>query len=89
MAIGQILVTLGFVYVYSIGPFVSLLWLNILCSLIPLLFFLTFLFMPETPYYQVSKGKIKEAKKSLMRLRGKSEDQIEDELKNLQVSFVF
>ena len=85
MVIGQILVTLGFVYVYSIGPFVSFLWLNILCSVLPIIFLLTFSFMPESPYYEVMKGNTKAAKRSLMRLRGKSQEQIEEELKILQV----
>lgn len=84
--LGQILITSGFLYVYAIGPFVSYVWLNILCGFIPVLFFITFIFMPESPYYEMSKNNHEAAGKSLMKLRGKSQEGIKKELIGIQVA---
>lgn len=88
MVIGGIFLSLGFIYVYSIGPFVSFFWLSFACTILPLIFFLSMIFMPESPYYDVKKGNIKAAEKSLIRLRGKNRNEINEELKNIQVSYM-
>lgn len=84
--LGQILITSGFLYVYTIGPFVSYVWINILCGFIPVLFFVSFIFMPESPYYEMSKNNHEAAAKSLMKLRGKSQEGIKKELIGIQVN---
>lgn len=83
--IGQIMITLGFLYVYVLGSLVSYVWLNILCSVIPLVFFIWFCFMPETPFYQLSKNNVKEAERSLVKLRKKTVEGVKEELNLLQV----
>ncbi|KAK4874949.1 hypothetical protein RN001_014309 [Aquatica leii] len=58
------------VYVYSAGPFISYIALSISCAIIPLVFVILFIFMPETPYYLVKKGNLNSATKSLKQLSG-------------------
>lgn len=83
--IGQIQICLGFLYVYSIGPFVSYLWLCVLCGILTVVFFMTFIFMPESPYYLVLKDDLKGATNALTRLRGQTTAGVKKELNILQV----
>lgn len=78
-----LMVTIGILYAYVVGSYTSVFIFNITCTLIPIIFGLIFFFMPETPYFLVSKGKDAEAKAALRRLRGSSYD-IDDELNVLQ-----
>ncbi|KAL0267507.1 UNVERIFIED_CONTAM: hypothetical protein PYX00_009759 [Menopon gallinae] len=84
--VGQIMITLGFLYVYIIGPYVPYVWTNVLCGILPVAFFVFLLFMPESPFYELSKNNHKSAAKSLRKLRGKSADGIKDELNALQAA---
>lgn len=61
----------GAVIVYCAGPYVSYEVLGIICAVFPVLFFVTFVFMPESPYYLIKVGKKAEAKKCLARLQSK------------------
>lgn len=49
---------------------------------VPLLFLITFIFMPETPYYLLKSNNLDAARRSLQRLR--RIDNVENELKQLQ-----
>lgn len=62
--------SLGILYVYIIGPYVSFLILNLSSFLLPLLSLLSFFSMPESPYFLVMNGRISDAEKNLMRIRG-------------------
>lgn len=76
--------TLGILYVYSIGPFVNYAWLAIMCGILPVIwFFLILIVLPESPTYLWRSGKNKEAEDALVMLRGKDYD-ISGELKALQ-----
>lgn len=78
------MVTLGILYVYAIGPFVSYEQLAILCGFIPVIMLvLVILIAPETPTYLLRSGKKNEAEKSLILLRGHDYD-IAGELGELQ-----
>jgi SP family facilitated glucose transporter-like MFS transporter 8 len=66
----DIQVSNGILFAYVVGAYVSYLWLCITSAIIPVIFFVTFIWMPESPIYLVSKGKVKEAEKSLLWLRG-------------------
>ncbi|CAI6366227.1 unnamed protein product [Macrosiphum euphorbiae] len=80
----QLNVTLGILYVYSIGPFVNYAWLAIMCGILPVIwFFLILIVLPESPTYLWRSGKNKEAEDALVMLRGKDYD-ISGELKALQ-----
>lgn len=70
----QLLVITGILFVYTIGAFVTVFWLNIICAVIPLLFGLTFCLMPESPVYLINNNREAEAKNSFNWLRGSSYD---------------
>ncbi|XP_012269588.2 facilitated trehalose transporter Tret1-like [Athalia rosae] len=77
----------GVLVPYCVGPWVSLRVLAGLGALIPILFILTFVWMPETPYYYLMKNKPNEARESLIWLRGTTE--VDDEAKEIQRSVEF
>ncbi len=61
----QLILMLGCVYVYLIGYFEDILWLTILCLVIPIIFGPIFLLLPETPNYLIIKSKPDKAEKAL------------------------
>ncbi|XP_066999970.2 facilitated trehalose transporter Tret1 isoform X2 [Anabrus simplex] len=65
----QLMMNLGVLFEYCVGPYVSSMWLSITSALFPVLFLLTFIWMPESPYYYILKGRRTDAERSLMRLR--------------------
>ncbi|XP_055850760.1 facilitated trehalose transporter Tret1-like [Episyrphus balteatus] len=88
-AVGSLMTLLmaaGILYVYIIGPFVSYMTLQWCCIIIPIIFFGTFIFMPESPYYYAIKGQKKNALKSLQFLRGQSPKIVEEEMNEIQKS---
>lgn len=70
----QLLLISGILFVYLIGSLMTVFWTNVICGIIPLLFGLTFMFMPESPVYLVIQKREVEAIKSYKWLRGKSYD---------------
>lgn len=54
-------------------------------ALFPILFFVTFYFMPETPYFHLMKGDETQAEKSLQLFRGKKD--VSKELKEMQTNY--
>jgi MFS family permease len=70
----QLLVITGILFVYLIGPFMTLFWTNIMCGMIPIVFAAIFFFMPESPVYLVIENREEEAIKSYKWLRGSSYD---------------
>ncbi|KAF5295172.1 hypothetical protein FQR65_LT10560 [Abscondita terminalis] len=67
-----ILGTLGSVYVYSVGPFISYIVLSITCGIVPIVFALIFVFMPESPHFLIKTCKVAEATESLRQLSQKN-----------------
>lgn len=55
----QLMVTFGILFVYAVGYGVDLQVLSIICGIVPLVFCVTFFFMPETPVWYMSKVKRK------------------------------
>ncbi|KAJ8936175.1 hypothetical protein NQ318_019056 [Aromia moschata] len=73
---------------YAIGPFISIMWFNIILACIPATFFILFsLLAPETPYYLVGKNEIEKAEKSLMLLRSISKEGAQKELEHIKLHF--
>lgn len=81
----QLMVTLGVLFVYVLGREVKLFWLSLACGMVPIVFFATFVFMPESPLYHLQRGREQCAKESLQWLRG-SQCDIEQELFQLRAS---
>ncbi|XP_018312785.1 solute carrier family 2, facilitated glucose transporter member 8 isoform X2 [Mycetomoellerius zeteki] len=81
----QLFITFGFLYSYAIGPFVSYTVFWILCAIVPIIFFICFIFMPESPYFLLGQGRKDEAIASLAKLRSKSEAAVQKEADEIQV----
>ncbi|KAG7191064.1 hypothetical protein KM043_007106 [Ampulex compressa] len=85
----KLMVTFGELYAHAVGPFVSYACLSYACAVIPVLFFLTFVWMPESPYYLLMKNQPKRAMKSLKTLRPNvDEDDLKEEMDQLQKAIV-
>lgn len=84
----QLFITAGLLYSYAIGPYVSYTVFWILCAILPVIFFICFMMMPESPHYLLSKGQRAEAVASLAKLRGKSETAVQKEADEIQVTIL-
>ncbi|CAK9808730.1 Facilitated trehalose transporter Tret1 [Anthophora quadrimaculata] len=85
----KLMVTFGELYAHAIGPFVSYNCLAYSCAIIPVIFFLTFTWMPESPYYLLMKNNENKAKKNLRRLkRYATEDQLEEDMEQMQKTVI-
>jgi len=81
----KLMVTFGELYAHAIGPFVSYQLLGYSCLLIPLIFFMSFPWMPESPYYLLMKGRQDTAMKSLKCLkRCVTSSQLETDMEQMQ-----
>ncbi|XP_022231814.2 facilitated trehalose transporter Tret1-2 homolog [Drosophila obscura] len=78
----QLLIVSGVFYGYLVGAFLPLTTINILCSILPLIFAAFYFFMPESPVYLAIKGRNEDTAKALQWLRGKDAD-ISQELKEI------
>lgn len=79
----QLMLTIGILFVYAVGSGASVFVLSLVCGCIPLIFGVIFVFMPESPYYWVSKNQTEKAVSSLKWLRGNDYD-YSSELQDLQ-----
>ncbi|XP_032688252.1 facilitated trehalose transporter Tret1-like [Odontomachus brunneus] len=64
-------VKFGSLVAYSIGPFLSVKNFSLVCIAMPLVFMVTFIWLPESPYYLMRCGNRKKAVKALVELRGR------------------
>lgn len=70
----QLMLTVGILFSYAVGSYVSLFIFNLICMVIPIIFAVVFFFMPETPYFLISHNKHDEAVLALKKLRGSHYD---------------
>lgn len=82
----QLFIVGGILFVYCVGPYVSYVALQYICMILPIMFAVSFFFMPESPYFLVGKGRKHDAIKSLQFLRGRTSDEVQDELSMIQSS---
>ena len=75
---------IGMLLIYSIGPFLSVKNMAILSLTLPFLLVITGLWMSESPYYLIRKGRRNEAKESLIRLRRNKD--VEEEINIIEQS---
>ncbi|XP_049813852.1 facilitated trehalose transporter Tret1-like [Schistocerca nitens] len=84
ISMGMVMMGIGGILMTSIAPYVDFFTLCEVMLAVPVLFVVTFWWMPESPYYLVSKGRTEEATEALMRLRGKdSAKEVEGELQQI------
>jgi sugar porter (SP) family MFS transporter len=79
----QLQLTMGILFVYGLGVIAPLICLALTCAIVPTLYFITFLWMPETPQFLLSRGQKIAAERSLQWLRGNNCD-IKKELLSMQ-----
>lgn len=77
-----VLFTIGQLFVNCIGGYLSLQMSSIISCILPILFSLTLLFIPESPYFYIMHNHDEDAKNSLKKLLWKGD--IEDEFQNLK-----
>lgn len=78
-------VPLGILYSYTIGPIASVLLFNLIGAVICIIsILLVILFIPETPYYQVSVNKTEAAIEVLTKLRGTKIKFFDDEVQSIE-----
>lgn len=82
----QLFIVTGILYVYAIGPFVSYIFLQFCCILIPIIFAIIFVFLPESPYYYAGKGRKEDAVKALQYLRGQTAEGVQAEMAIIQAT---
>jgi len=68
----QVMLTVGILYTYVVGAIADYVWLGILSGIIPVVFFVTFLQVPESPTYLMKKHRNEDAQKALQYYRGSS-----------------
>jgi SP family facilitated glucose transporter-like MFS transporter 8 len=86
----DLMLTVGMLYVYFCGANLSYIEMTIACTVLPVLFAVTFYWMPESPLYLLTKGQTEKAKNYLRWFRGVGTGQsaeIEAELSEMQ-SFI-
>lgn len=85
----KLMVTFGELYGHAIGPFVSYGVLAYASIIIPIIFFVTFSFMPESPYYLLMKNQRPKAEKSLAWLRRYENDEdLKEETDQMQKTVI-
>lgn len=85
----KLMVTFGELYAHAIGPYVTYQILAGTCILIPLLFLVTFVWMPESPYYLLMKNEPFAAAANLKMLkRSATENELSEELEQMQKTVV-
>lgn len=72
------MITIGILFVYAVGAGVNVFWLSIICGIIPLIFGVVFMFMPESPAYLVINDKSDAARNAYKWLRGNNFDSTEE-----------
>ncbi|OXA56451.1 Facilitated trehalose transporter Tret1-2 [Folsomia candida] len=66
----DMMISLGILFIYVVGTFVSWRVQALICSVVPVVIFLLMLVVPESPVYLVKKGRMSEGAEALMRYRG-------------------
>ncbi|XP_051172813.1 facilitated trehalose transporter Tret1-like isoform X2 [Leptopilina boulardi] len=92
----QLMMTAGILLTYAFGMAVNILWLSVISAIVPIIFFVAFMFMPESPTYYLMKGNVDAARTSMVKLRGSNynvepelliQQEILDEMNRNRVSF--
>lgn len=73
---------IGFLTINIIGSYLSITMTAIVSSLLPVIAFFTFMWMPESPYYLLMTDKEEEAKKSLRKFR--NTENVDDEIERMK-----
>ncbi|PNF21494.1 hypothetical protein B7P43_G13559 [Cryptotermes secundus] len=81
----QLLVVTGYLFEYCVGPYVTYTHLAIVSGCVPVMFAVSFVLFPESPYYLLARGRREEAARALQWLRGQSRAEVQEELDVIEV----
>ncbi|KAG8286839.1 hypothetical protein J6590_050826 [Homalodisca vitripennis] len=70
-------INIGVLFSYVIGTYLKYNWLAICCMTVPVIFVLTFIWVPETPMFYWKNGQTNKAEQSLLWYRGGDENETE------------
>lgn len=84
-AMMNIFVTVGILVSFAIGPFTSVTWYCISCSILPLICLGTLYCIPESPYFFMGKNKVDEAARILETTRKNTQNEaIQKEIEDIK-----
>ncbi|KAG5863141.1 hypothetical protein JTB14_022046 [Gonioctena quinquepunctata] len=83
----QLFLSSGILFCCVVGYFTNWLGLALLLGMTPIIFGVSFIFMPETPMYLVSQNNLKKAEANLKELRGSMHD-VTAELREIEQEFL-
>ncbi|RZF36872.1 hypothetical protein LSTR_LSTR004560 [Laodelphax striatellus] len=66
----EVFLAFGYMMEYAVGPYLSYTWLIVVSSIMPMLTFVLFFFVPESPHFLLQAGNKNKAMKDLRWLRG-------------------
>lgn len=82
----QVFITFGSVIAFSIGPYLSIMWSDIIYALIPVLFLILSFEIPESPYYLVKTNNLQEASNIVKRTTNSNDvETIQKDLEEIQL----
>lgn len=85
----KLMMNFGEPYGHAIGPYVTYKIMGYSCAAIPIIFFITFILMPESPYYLLVKNRKSDAIKSLRKLRNyRDDDKLIEELEQINETVI-
>ncbi|CAD7011652.1 facilitated trehalose transporter Tret1 [Ceratitis capitata] len=70
----QLFITTGVLFGFTVGGLTKTFMFSIICAIPPLVFAIIFIYMPDSPIFLISKGRLEAAQKSMEWLRGKDFD---------------
>ncbi|CAG9786276.1 unnamed protein product [Diatraea saccharalis] len=75
----QVMNNMGGLIIYGVGPFVSYAVLNSIIVIIPVMYLLFCLWIPESPYYFLKDGRVHLARKEFVFIKGRKDEKWIDE----------
>ncbi|XP_041978612.1 facilitated trehalose transporter Tret1-like [Aricia agestis] len=82
----QVMINLGGLAVYGLGPFVSYTALNSMVLFISVFYAVICLWVPESPYYHLTNDDVDAARKSLKFIKGSTDDKwVDEQLESMRV----
>ncbi|KAK3922194.1 Facilitated trehalose transporter Tret1-2-like protein [Frankliniella fusca] len=70
----EILLCLGILVMYTLGKFLAVYWVNVVCLSVGVLHSVCFMWFPDTPRWHLLHGREREARESLLFYRGRDYD---------------
>ena len=78
---------IGIFLVATMGAYLTYQTMNLILISVPVIFFVTLVFMPESPYFYSMKGRDEDSLKALMRLRGvKNPGEVKAEMEQIKIT---